>query len=217
MAGPFNAPKPTVLAGQWGSLRPLNPATDANELYRLTHAERRDETWAEMKVGPFPTEAEFKLHLDELVSDPARSFYAIADPADRPLGWLCLMEVQPIHRTVEVGYVTFGLPLQRTTLATETFYLIMSYVFDELGFQRLEWTCTATNLRSRKAAERLGFKLEGVMRNKLTLKGRTIDVPMYSMLANEWPLIRAAIERWLSPSNFQAGEQIAALCTAMIA
>ena len=83
MAGPFNAPKPTVLARQWGSLRPLNPVTDASELYRLMHDERRGEIWAEMKVGPFATEADFKLHLDELVSDPARSFYAIADPTDR--------------------------------------------------------------------------------------------------------------------------------------
>jgi len=65
------------------------------------------------------------------------------------------MEMQPAHRTVEIGYVVFAPPLQRTTLATEAFYLIMSHVFDDLGFQRLEWTCTSTNLRSRKAATRL--------------------------------------------------------------
>jgi RimJ/RimL family protein N-acetyltransferase len=145
-----------------------------------------------MKVGPFANEAAFRLHLDEVVADTTRAFYAIATPSNEPLGWLCLMEVQPQHRTVEIGYVTFAPLLQRSTLATEGFYLIMSHVFDELGFQRLEWTCTATNLRSRKAAARLGFQFEGVMRSKLILKGKVVDVPLYSMLATEWPGVRSA-------------------------
>ncbi len=208
MGDKSEAPRAKALRGQWGTLRPLDPARDATELFRLTHDAREAETWAEMKVGPFPTEAAFRAHLDELVTDVTRAFFAVPRLDDRPLGWLCLMEAQPAHRTVEVGYVTYAPPLQRTTLATEAFYLIMSHVFDELDYQRLEWTCTSTNLRSRKAATRLGFQFEGVLRRKLILKGKSVDVPMYSMLAEEWPTTRSALQRWLAPSNFLDGTQI---------
>jgi RimJ/RimL family protein N-acetyltransferase len=208
MGSVSEAPRPTILSGQWGSLRPLDSGRDAAGLYRLTHDERTTETWVEMKVGPFESEAAFRLHLDDLVADPTRAFYAIVSPADETLGWLCLMEVQPAHRTVELGYVMFAPPLQRTALATEAFYLIMSHVFDELKFDRLEWTCTATNLRSRKAAVRLGFQLEGVMRSKLILKGKAVDIPLYSMLGAEWPAVRRAMQQWLAPSNFVGGRQV---------
>lgn len=208
MGAPAEAPKARMLRGRWGALRPLDPARDATALFRLTHDAHEADTWAEMKVGPFPTEMAFREHLDELVSDATRAFFAIVREEDQPLGWLCLMEMQPTHRTVEVGYVVFAPPLQRTTLATEAFYLIMSHVFDDLGLQRLEWTCTASNVRSRKAATRLGFQFEGVMRRKLILKGNSTDIPMYSMLAGEWPRARSAMRNWLSPSNFVDGRQI---------
>lgn len=211
MSSSAGAPKATLLRGQWGTLRPLDPARDVAALYAVSHDSRVDETWAEMKVGPFSGATAFRVHLDELVADKSRAFYTIDTPDSRPVGWLCLMEVQPAHKTVELGYVVFGPALQRTTLATEAFYLIMAHIFDDLGFQRLEWTCTASNLRSRRAAERLGFRLEGIMRSKLILKGRTHDIPLFSMLAEEWPAVRAEMQRWLAPANFAEGQQITPL------
>lgn len=213
MSSSAEAPKATLLRGQWGTLRPLDPARDAAALYAVSHDSRVDETWAEMKVGPFGSATAFRAHLDELAADKSRAFYTIDTPDRRPVGWLCLMEVQPAHKTVELGYVVFGPPLQRTTLATEAFYLIMAHAFDDLGFQRLEWTCTATNLRSRKAAERLGFKFEGLMRRKLILKGKTHDIPLFSMLADEWPAVQTEMRRWLNPANFRDGTQLTPLRT----
>lgn len=208
MGASSDAPQAVTLPGRWGSLRPLDTAGDASELYRLTHGVYAAETWAQMKVGPFADEAAFRVHLEELAEDRSRSFFTIAGPGGAPLGWLCLMETQPAHRTIELGYVTFGTPLQRTTLATEAFYLIMRHIFDDLGFVRLEWTCTAENARSQKAAKRLGLRHEGTMRRKLILKGVTHDIPLYSMLAEEWPPVRRAMEIWLDPANFRDGEQV---------
>ncbi len=207
MAGPGEAPRPVVLPGRWGGLRPLDPERDAAGLYAVTHSAGRDALWEHMKVGPFADAAAFTAHLADCADDPGRAFYAVVDPAGTPLGWLCLMEVQPAHRSVELGYVTFGPPLQRTVLATEAFHLIMKHVFETLGMARLEWTCTAGNVRSQRAAERLGFTREGVMRSKLVLKGQTHDIPLYSMLADEWPGVRAALENWLDPANFDQGLQ----------
>jgi RimJ/RimL family protein N-acetyltransferase len=149
--------------------------------------------------------------MDELVADKSRSFFTIVGEQDQALGWLCLMEAKPDHRTIELGYVTFAPSLRRTTLATEAFYLIMTLIFDDLAYARLEWTCTAENERSQNAARRLGFKYEGTMRSKVILKDRTRNVALYSMLAEEWPSVRAAMQKWLAPANFRNGKQIKAL------
>jgi len=211
MGGPAEAPKATTLRGRWGSLRSLDPIRDVGELFRLTHDLHADETWREMKVGPFLDEAAFRMHMDELVADKSRSFYTVVGEQDQPLGWLCLMEAKPEHRTIELGYVTFAPSLQRTTLATEAFYLILARIFDDLAYHRLEWTCTAENERSQNAARRLGLKYEGTMRSKLILKGCTRDISLYSLISKEWPSIRAAMQEWLDPSNFLDGKQIKAL------
>jgi RimJ/RimL family protein N-acetyltransferase len=195
------------IEGRWGRLRPLEVSRDAPGLYQLQHDEHEAATWGEMKVGPFADEAAFTSHVAEFVADPERAFFAVTDPSDTALGWFCLMEAKPAHRCIELGYVLFTPPLRRTTLATEAFFLAMTHVFDTLGYRRLEWTCTATNLPSRRAAERLGFTYEGTMRRKMILKGVTHDIAIYSMLIEEWPGQRDAIAGWLDPVNFEDGVQ----------
>lgn len=165
-------------------------------------------TWVDMKVGPFATEQAFTKHVAALLADPKRAFFAVDGPDGKALGWLCLMEARPAHRVVELGYVLYTPPLQRTGLATEALYLIMRHVFDDLGYRRLEWTCTSANQRSRKAAGRLGFVYEGTQRQGLFLKGKPCDICVYSMLSSEWPAHRSAFETWLNPGNFEAGRQL---------
>ncbi|TIX44280.1 MAG: GNAT family N-acetyltransferase [Mesorhizobium sp.] len=147
--------------GHWGRLRPLDAVTDAVPLYGLSHDDQTQATWVDMKVGPFASEQAFADHVAELVADKKRVFFAVSTDDGLPVGWLCLMEARPAHHVVELGYVLYTPQLQRTRLATESLYLVMGYVFDDLGYRRLEWTCTSTNQRSRKAAERLGFVYEG--------------------------------------------------------
>lgn len=207
MSGPITELSATYLPGRWGSLRPLDTERDARRIYAQTHGAEIEPTWVEMKVGPFPTEAEFVAHVAELVADRKRAFFAVVGPDDEAQGWMCLMEASAAHKTIELGYVLYAPSLQRTTLATEAFYLAMAHVFDTLGYQRLEWTCTAQNMRSRRAADRLGFVFEGVMRRKLILKGATRDIAMYSLLAGEWPERRRAMQEWLDPANFENGTQ----------
>ncbi|RWC92642.1 MAG: N-acetyltransferase [Mesorhizobium sp.] len=207
---PGDAPVPSAieLVGRWGRLRPLDAARDAAGLYPLSHDEHTQATWIDMKVGPFATERAFAEHVAALVADPKRAFFAVDGPDGGPLGWLCLMEARPAHHVVELGYVLYTPPLQRTRLATEALYLILRHVFDDLGYRRLEWTCTSTNQRSRKAADRLGFVYEGMLREGLFLKGKPRDICMYSILSSEWPARRAALEAWLDPANFRDGRQI---------
>ena len=213
MGGPTDELTATTLAGFWGGLRPLDCERDARRLFAQTHGAEIGPTWLEMKVGPFPTESGFVEHVTELVADPRRAFFAVVGMDDQALGWLCLMEASAAHKTIELGYVLYAPSMQRSILATEAFYLIMCHVFDTLGYQRLEWTCTAENARSRRAADRLGFVFEGILRSKLVLKGLTRDIAVYSLLASEWPPIRDAMRNWLDPSNFDCGVQRLPLST----
>ena len=83
-------------------------------------------------------------------------------------------------------------------------YLMMRRAFDELGYRRYAWQCNSLNAKSRAAATRLGFTFEGVWRQANVRKGRNRDTAWFSILDSEWPVIKAAFERWLAPENFDA-------------
>ena len=122
------------------------------------------------------------------------------------------MRIDPANRVIEIGGITFGTPLQRTTGSTEAIFLLARYIFDELGYRRFEWKCNDLNAPSRHAAMRLGFTFEGVFRQHMIVKGRNRDTAWYSMLSSEWPARRAAFETWLAPGNFDTdGRQRASL------
>jgi RimJ/RimL family protein N-acetyltransferase len=81
-------------------------------------------------------------------------------------------------------------------------FLMMRRVFDELGYRRYEWKCDSLNLPSRAAAVRLGFQYEGLFRQAMITRGRNRDTAWFSVIDRDWPVLRAAFERWLDPGNF---------------
>ena len=78
------------------------------------------------------------------------------------------------------------------------------YVFDDLGYRRWEWKCNNRNEPSKRAAERFGFKFEGVFRQHMVIKGENRDTAWYSIIDKEWPALRQAYEAWLDPANFDS-------------
>jgi RimJ/RimL family protein N-acetyltransferase len=110
---------------------------------------------------------------------------------------------------IEVGNINYSPLLQRKPAATEAMFLMMSRVFDELGYRRYEWKCDSLNAPSRAAARRLGFTFEGIFRQAVVYKGRNRDTAWFSIIDAEWPAIRDGFERWLDPANFDAdGRQV---------
>jgi RimJ/RimL family protein N-acetyltransferase len=84
--------------------------------------------------------------------------FAVVDAASgRCGGRQALMRIVPEHGVVEIGHIMWGPAIARSRVATEAFYLAARYVFDELGYRRLEWKCDAENAPSRRAAARFGF------------------------------------------------------------
>ena len=98
----------------------------------------------------------------------------------------------------------WGPKVARTRIATEALYLFARYSFDDLDYRRFEWKCDSENAPSRRAALRFGFAFEGIFRSHMVVKGRNRDTAGYAMTETERPRIRACMERWLDPSNFDA-------------
>lgn len=162
-----------------------------------------EESWAYLGYGPFASESALRAHVAAFTTQHDPMAWAVrphrTGTAD---GWLTLMDIQPAHAAIELGNIWFSPRLQRTRAATEAMFLLMRHAMDDLGYRRLLWKCNALNAPSRRAAERLGFVFEGVLRAHMVVKGRRRDTAMYSILAEEWPARRAAIEAWLDDANF---------------
>jgi RimJ/RimL family protein N-acetyltransferase len=185
-------------------LRPLDAAVDAAPLFSVSHAPEGDPAiWTYLPYGPYESEANLRRALSEAETSADPLFFTLARlPDERPLGIGSYLRITPAFGAIEIGHIWFGVPLQRTTAATEAIYLLAAHAFDELGYRRLEWKCNALNAASRRAAERFGFTFEGVFRNHMVVKGRNRDTAWYAITDYEWPPIRAAFETWLAPANF---------------
>jgi len=199
---PAKRPGPVTLKGRYGRLEKLE-ARHAADLWQAFAG--HDAVWTYISTdGPFASEAAFSafIALRAAAEDPYA--YAIIDLADRAVGYLTLLRIEPAMRVIEVGHVLYSPALQRTPLGTETQYLLARYAFETLGYRRYEWKCNALNAASRRAALRYGFTYEGTFRQHLIAKGRNRDNAWFSMLDSEWPARKANFERWLTPENFDS-------------
>jgi RimJ/RimL family protein N-acetyltransferase len=201
---PGSVPQPVVLEGRSLRVRPLVIATDAGSLFDALSPDLE----RSYQFLPLPAPSDPGVFADQLTdwqSHPATLQFLFEDKASgRPAGTASFMRIVPEHRVLEVGFVVVAPWAQRSTLATEAHYLLARHVFEDLGYRRYEWKCDDRNLRSRKAAERLGFVYEGVFRAHMIIKGRNRDTAWFAIIDADWPGVKAGFERFLAPSNFDA-------------
>ena len=201
---PVKPPSRAPLLGSHVLLRPVDAVADAEALYAVSHPPEGDPAiWTYLPYGPYEHPDQMRLLLDwaEKSDDPL--FFALVGLADeQPAGLACYLRIEPHMGVIEVGHIALGTALQRTPAATEAIYLMARHAFDDLGYRRLEWKCNALNVPSRRAAERFGFRFEGVFRNHMVVKGRNRDTAWYAITDEEWPAIRLGYEAWLAPENF---------------
>jgi RimJ/RimL family protein N-acetyltransferase len=139
-------------------------------------------------------------------SDDPLFFTLVLLPGESPAGVASYLRITPDHGVIEIGHIWFGASLRRTTAATEAIYLLAAHAFDDLGYRRLEWKCDSLNQASRRAAERFGFRFEGVFRNHMVVKGRNRDTAWFAITDDEWPAVRAGFREWLGPDNLDGAK-----------
>lgn len=170
-------------------------------------------SWTYLFSGPFPDERSYADWVKAEAQKRDPQHYAIIDArTESPVGTAAFMRIEPSHGVIEIGHIHYAPALKHSRAATEAMYLFMQRVFDKLGYRRYEWKCDALNAPSCRAAERLGFRFEGIFRQAIVYKGRNRDTAWFSVIDKEWPRLREAFEKWLAPENFTAdGAQVKSL------
>lgn len=198
-----SAPERVTLTGRFCRVEPLDADRHASDLYAAYRLAPDARDWTYLMVGPFTSRDDYSRYVATItqIDDPLH--YAVIDlRTGTAVGTLALMRQDPANGVVEVGSVTFSPLLKQTPASTETHFLLMSYVFDQLGYRRYEWKCDSLNQPSRRAAQRLGFTFEGIFRQAVVYKERSRDTAWYAITDTDWPQLRAAFNQWLSPANF---------------
>ena len=189
-----------TLVGRWCRVVPLDLA-HVPDLYAAL-APGPPSQWTYLTFGPCGSEGELREVVSGYLANPGFVPFAILDAAGVARGIAAYLRIDPAVGTLEVGGILLGEGLRRTAAATEAMWLLARNAFEQLGFRRYEWKCDALNAPSRYAAERLGFRFEGVWRQATIYKGRNRDTAWFAMTDADWPTVSAAIQAWLDPATF---------------
>ena len=196
-------PKGITIEGNLVNLKPLVSNQFANELFQSNAIDKDDLNWTYLPYGPFENLEDYSKWIESFEGSNDPVFFAIiSKKLKKAIGIASYLRINPAIGSIEVGHINFSPLLQRTTEATESMYLMMKWVFDN-GYRRYEWKCNALNLKSRNAAQRLGFSYEGVFRQMTIAKGRNRDTAWFAMIDKEWQSIERSFNEFLSESNFE--------------
>ena len=182
--------EPVVLTGQrWVTLEPLR-TDDVGEIAAASADGDVGGLWFTSAPGPSTAQAWVALRL--AVQHPDTGLTFVARTLDgRVVGSSSYLNVDPPNRRLEIGNTWFSASVRRTGVNTEAKLLMLTHAFDELNCVAVEFRTHFFNFTSRAAIERLGAKLDGVLRSQqLLADGSRRDTVVYSILDVEWPAVR---------------------------
>jgi len=185
---------PPTLNGSHATLEPLarehaaalSDAASDGELWNLwyTSVPRPEEMAGEI---------ERRLKLQEAGS--MLPFAVRQQPSGELVGMTTFMNVDAKNRRVEIGSTWYARRVQRSALNTECKLMLLGYAFESLDCIAVEFRTHIFNRQSRAGIERLGAKLDGILRNHQLMPNGTLrDTCAYSIIASEWPVVKAHLE-----------------------
>jgi RimJ/RimL family protein N-acetyltransferase len=119
-------------------------------------------------------------------------FSVIDNTIGRVIGMTTYMNIDAVNRRVEIGSTWYRKSVQRTALNTQCKLLLLTHAFEALNCIAVEFRTHAFNHQSRRGIERLGAKLDGILRNhQIAANGTLRDTYVYSIIASEWPTVKA--------------------------
>lgn len=204
---PPRHPKGISLTGKLVKIKPLTSSEFGEQLFNANSKDVAGINWTYLPYGPFTTLDKYCewLKFYEKSDDPC-FFAIISKELKTAIGIASYLRINQTDGVIEVGHINYSPLLQGTTAATEAMFLMMEWVFVS-GYRRYEWKCNALNLKSRKAAQRLGFSYEGVFRQMTIDKGRNRDTAWFAMLDKEWQSIKNCFNQFLADENFYAQDK----------
>ena len=193
-------PEPVTLTGPHATLVPLAvehhdalvAATRDGELWRL---------WYTAVPSPEGMAAEIERRLALAASGSMRPF-TVLDATGTVVGMTTYMHIDARHRRVEIGSTWTARRAQRTALNTQCKRLLLGHAFEQLGCIAVEFRTHRLNTQSRRAIERLGAQLDGILRAHQIGHGGTLrDTAVYSITGAEWPVVKTHLDFQLARSR----------------
>ena len=185
---------PVTLKGAHATLEPLTLGHEAEaaaaaqdgELWRL---------WYTSIPAPDAMQREIERRLGLQAAGSMLPF-VVRDASGRLVGMTTYMHIDATNRRVEIGSTWTALSAQRGPLNTECKLMLLTHAFESLDCIAVEFRTHFFNQQSRRAIERLGAKLDGILRNHQRAANGTLrDTCVYSIIASEWPTVKAHL-RW---------------------
>jgi RimJ/RimL family protein N-acetyltransferase len=186
-------PEPVTLRGRHATLEPLSHAR-REELIDAVKDGELWKLWYTSVPSPDGMSAEIDRRLD-LQAKGRMLPFAVLDPAGVCAGMTTFMNIDPDHKRVEIGSTWYARRVQRTPLNTECKLMLMTHAFEVLNCIAVEYRTGFFNHQSRRAIERLGAKLDGILRSHQRYSdGSLRDTCVYSIIAGEWPAVKTHLK-----------------------
>jgi N-acetyltransferase len=193
-----------TLTGQHVRLVPLRPEHH-NDLVEATCDGGLWKLWYTAIPSPEGMAAEIQRRLG-LQKAGSMLPFAVLTPQGQAVGMTTYMNIDVANRRVEIGSTWYRRSVQRTALNTEAKRLLLAHAFESLNCIAVEFRTHWFNQQSRRGIERLGAKLDGVLRSHQInphpgAQGALRDTCVYSIVASEWPSVRAHLDFQLQRSR----------------
>jgi len=194
--------EPTLLNGQHVRLEPLH-ASHAADLREAVRDGELWQLWYTAIPSPEGMAGEIERRLGLQAQGSMCPFAVIDLASGHAVGMSTYMNIDAPNRRVEIGSTWYRRSVQRTPLNTEAKRLLLAHAFEQLNCIAVEFRTHFFNHQSRRAIERLGAKLDGVLRshqinNHPLSAGALRDTCVYSIIASEWPNVRTHLDFQLS-------------------
>jgi RimJ/RimL family protein N-acetyltransferase len=190
--GPW--PPSVELAGNHAILTPLLPAHGP----ALAEAVRDGDLW-KLWYTTVPSPEDMDPNIAERLAlretGDMLPFAVISRASGQPVGMTTYMNIDAKNRRLEIGSTWYRRSVQKTAMNTECKRMLLGHAFEVLDCIAVELRTHVLNTASRRAIERLGAKLDGVLRSHTrTRDGLLRDTCVYSIIASEWPTVRKNLD-----------------------
>ena len=192
-------PEPVSLRGPHAQLKPLSQ----EHCDGLTEAVKDGELW-KLWYTFIPKAEDMRKEIDRRLGLQAAGSmlpFTVIDADGKIAGMTTYMNVDAPNRRVEIVSTWYAKRVQRSALNTQCKLLLLVHAFEKLDCIAVEFRTHFFNHQSRRGIERLGAKLDGILRNhQIASNGTLRDTVVYSIIASEWPTVKAHL-------NYQLNEK----------
>jgi N-acetyltransferase len=183
--------QPVTLRSERVNLEPLDQR-HCNDLVEAAKDGALWTLWYTSVPSPEGMQADIERRLALQAAGTMLPFTVVDNTTGRAVGMTTYMNVDANNRHVEIGSTWYRKSVQRTALNTRCKLMLLTHAFETLDCIAVEFRTHAFNHQSRRAIERLGAKLDGVLRShQFASNGTLRDTYVYSIIASEWPTVKA--------------------------